>query len=339
MLTFIKKLKATCALGFVVLCAGITSQAEEITELPDISLLTPYAFFGANFNMHNVQVYGDVALYDGISGAETNISSASEIYGDLYLGTGATFTDQTGYTSSGYTITNNMDFTAALNQLTTASNTLATLTPNNEYNVIDQATVLGTTNGIADIQVFNISSINLGSGDHITFNGDVGDYYVINVMDGVAGGGDAKFSMSGDAKIGDASTAPYLILNLFDNDNWGTIAAINNFIYGTMLVPDGDATSHGVFGAVYATDNMIKIQSDANLVNQDESELFNTGFTSYAFSSPTVLPPPTDPISAPPVTLLFCLGLMLLTYRRVKWPRLSAAKTSAFDSRTQMVAT
>jgi choice-of-anchor A domain-containing protein len=226
-----------------------------VADLPDISLLTPYATFGNFLNDQNVTINGNVGI--GNNGT-LKLESPSTITGNLDLGIGAT-TGGGGFPANVTgTITTGVDFTAAQNQVQSASTALAGLTPNTTLVNVTSGQSFGAVNGIADVFVVNVSSIALGSGENLTFSGDAGDIFVLNVSGDV--------DMSGDAAISALSQASYVLINLTTGASLGNVAHIGNVINGTTLIPDATyAEFHSVNGAIFGGLGEIKLMSGAKV--------------------------------------------------------------------------
>lgn len=234
----------------VALLSPDISSAASYASLPDMSLLTPYATFGNNYNDHNVTVNGNVAISNN---GKLAVEAASTINGNVYLGTGVTKTG-TGLITG--TITTGLDFTAAQQQVFAASNTLKALIANYTLGAV---TTTQTFNAVAPVTVINMSSLTLGSGEDIFFNGGLNDYFVLNISGGLTLGGDA--SITG---IGGVQTS-HILLNLYQTLPLGTVAQVNNVINATTLIPLASATFHSVNGALYSGTNEIKLMSDATV--------------------------------------------------------------------------
>jgi hypothetical protein len=113
-------------------------------------------------------------------------------------------------------------------------------------------------NGIADVFVVDITSLNLGSGENISFVGDAGDYFVLNVSGDV--------DMNGDATIAALSQTSHVLLNLYSAASLGNVTHVGNLINGTTLIPYATyAEFHSVNGAIYSGDGEIKLMSGATV--------------------------------------------------------------------------
>lgn len=264
--------------------------AVPVTSLPDVSLLTPYATFGHSYNDHNVTVQGNAGISNNGSLA---LEAPSSITGNLYLGTGASVSGPghvLGTTFSG------LNLLAAQAQVQSASSALASLTPVDvslgAVTVPAGGVTWGTANGVVDVNVFNVASITTGGGS-ISFAGDPGDYYVLNIAGGL--------TMSGSAAIGSAALASHTFVNLYDDSgtDLGLIAMVGNVINGTLLIPYDSATLHSVSGAIWSGAPTIKLMSGARII-----------------SVPFEPPPPTVPDTAPTWILLGVAVTALATTRK-----------------------
>ncbi len=237
------------------------ARAVPVSDLPDLSLLTQYATFGNFLNDQNVTINGNVGI--GNNGV-LKLEAPSTINGNLDLGIGAT-AGGGGYPDNiTGTVTTGVDFTAAENQVQSASTSLAGLTPNVSLGSVTSGQSFGVVNGIADVFVVNMSGLALGSGENITFSGDAGDIFVLNVSGDV--------DMNGDAAISALSQASHVLLNLTTSSSLGNVAHIGNIINGTTLIPDATyAEFHSVNGAIFGGLGEIKLMSGAKV----ESVPFN----------------------------------------------------------------
>jgi len=231
-----------------------SSPAAPISALPNVSLLVPFAVFGNDVNNQNVTINGNV----GISNGGTLIHAGpSTINGDLHLGIGAT-ARQTRVAGiiTGATFTNE-NLTSAQNQVFTASSTLAGLTPNATFGTVNTSQIFGSLNGIADVTVINIATLSLASGESITFVGDPGDYFNINIS--------TDLNLSGNAFIGSTAQASHTFINITAVGNLGGVSMVGNVINGTILIPNASATFHSANGAVWGGNGEIKFQSAATI--------------------------------------------------------------------------
>ncbi|HXI71939.1 MAG TPA: hypothetical protein VNN22_16405 [Verrucomicrobiae bacterium] len=216
-------------------------------------MLTPFATFGNTYLDSNVTINGDV----GISANGTvNVMAPSTINGNLYLAAGATKIGPGAVTGSTFL---NQNLTAAQQQVFTASTLLASLVPGTLGSVVVPAAgvVYGAVNGIVDITVINVDNLTSGGGN-ITFTGDVGDYFVLNIAH--------DLDMTGSAAI-IGGLPGHLLVNLWDTtpENLGVIAHVGNVINGTTLIPYDSATFHSVNGAIYSGYGEITLMSGATV--------------------------------------------------------------------------
>jgi len=231
------------------------AKAALVTDLPVMSALTPFATFGNVYSDSAVTINGNV----GISANGTLLlASPSTINGNLYLANGATATIKGSGTVTGTTFTG-QNLTAAQNQVFSASTTLQNLTPDQSLGAVvvpGTGVTYGSVNGVADVTVINMTSLTTGGGD-ITFVGDAGDYFVLNIA--------GDLSMTGSAAI--IGLSGHLLVNLWDplGKNQGTVAHVGNVINGTTLIPYDSATFHSVDGAIYSGYGDITLMSDATV--------------------------------------------------------------------------
>jgi len=231
------------------------AQAVPVSDLPDLSLLTPYATFGNFFNDQNVTINGNAGI--GNNG-KLFLESPSSIKGNLDLGIGAT-AGGGGYPGNvGGAITTGVDLTAAQNQVQSASTSLAGLAADVTLGAVTTGQTFGAVNGVADIFVVNVASIKLGSGQNIAFSGDAGDIFVLNV----SGGED----MNGDAAISALGQASHVLINLTTTASLGKVAHIGNVLNGTTIIPDATyAEFHSVNGAIFGGLGEIKLMSGSKV--------------------------------------------------------------------------
>lgn len=263
------------------------ARAAAITDLPDMSLLTPYAVFGYGVNLNLATVNGDVGIAN--RGVLT-ISQPSSITGDVTLGTGATL--HNSGTIGG--TTSHQDMTAAKAQVLSASQTLAGLAP--DY-TLASLTTTHTFNAVGDVTVIDIGTI--GGSGNVVLSGSSSDVFVINVS------GAVSFTGSTGVSGIDASR---VLFNLDQNltngacstsHDFGTVTHINDVLNATTLIPCNSATFHSVNGAIFANNTgTITLMSGAHM-------------TQVPFSPPS---PPTVP--EPATLTLFGTGLALVAGRR-----------------------
>ncbi len=246
-----------------IVCFGSLAQAVPVTELPDIGLLTPYATFGNNYNDSLVTINGN----SGISNNGTlALAAPSTINGNLYRGTNSTESGPGHVTGTTFL---NQDLTAAQNQVFTASTALRALTADQTLTNINSSMIFGIVNGIADVYVVDVTGTITAN---VSFIGDPGDYFVLNVN---------KMALTGSDAIGSLAQASNTFVNLYGDGNLGTVAHIGNIIDGTILIPNAtSATFHSENGAIYSGTGKITLMSGATV--------------NYApFQPPTSVPEPS----------------------------------------------
>lgn len=286
-------LKANLVFTLVALpvLTSATAKAVMTSALPNMDLLTPYATFGNFFNDNNVTINGNA----GISNyGKLLLEAPSSITGKLDLGIGAT-TGGGGYPANvGGPITTGIDFTAAQNQVFSASNTLAGFAP--DQTLASLSTGMNFT-GNGAVKVVNITgNVDLGSGEHITFSGGANEYLVLNVF--------GDLDMGGDAMIGTLAQASHILLNLRNPGSLGNVTHVGNLINATTLIPLATyAEFHSTNGAIYGGfggDGAVNQGGPAG-----EIKLMSDSTVNYVpFDNP---PPPVIP---EPTTMLFGAALV-----------------------------
>jgi choice-of-anchor A domain-containing protein len=128
----------------------------------------------------------------------------------------------------------------------------------------DTSVALGTVNGVADIHVVHISSLNMNS-DVLSLTGDASDYFLFNVM------GNFVFSDS-QVQLSGGLTAAHVLFNFPAAGTQTTDVLINKsttVFNGTILSPDLDGFEveyHNpgtLNGAIIARN--VNVHSDFNL--------------------------------------------------------------------------
>lgn len=247
--------RTSLALGAaMVLLSPAVTQAVPISALPDLSPLTPYAFFGNNLNVNLATVYGNVGISDN---GTIKISAPSGITGRLDLGSGVS-THIAG--TIGGPINTGVSLSTAQDLVGTASSMLQGFTSDYNQSKVTTAQTFNALNPDA-VTVIDLGSISLGGSDTITLNGGTNDYFVVNVSNGVAFTGSSGIFGSGGV---DPS---HILLNFYSSALTGTVAHINDVLQGTMFVPNSGPTFHSVNGAIYGGGQQITIMSGATLTS------------------------------------------------------------------------
>ncbi len=128
------------------------------------------------------------------------------------------------------------------------------MTPNQTFTNINSSTTFGTINGIADVYVIDITGTLTSN---ISFVGDPGDYFVLNVN---------KMDLTGSDAIGSLAQSSHTFVNLYGGGDLGTVAHIGNVIDGTIFVPNATkATFHSENGAIYSGLGQITLMSGATV--------------------------------------------------------------------------
>ncbi len=246
--TISKKICICLLMLLSILGFGNLVQAGSIADLPDMGLLTPYATFGYNYNDSLVTIKGDSGISNN---GKLSLAAPSAIDGDLYRGTGSSISGPGSVTGTTFL---NQDLSAAQNQVFSASSALLLLSPNQTFNNVNSSMTFGTVNGKADVYVIDITGTLTSN---ISFVGDAGDYFVLNVN---------KMDLTGSDAIGSQELASHTFVNLYGSGNLGTVAHIDNVIDGTIFVPNAtSATFHSENGAIYSGFGQITLMSGATV--------------------------------------------------------------------------
>jgi hypothetical protein len=247
--------------AITLVCFGVfqpsTARAASISDLPKVDALLPYTVFGNDTFLNLATVNGNVGVS---ANGNFKMSAPSVINGRLDEDTGVTNSIDNGATITGG-IHTPVNLAAAQAQVFSASTTLAGLTPSTTLgavNVPAGGVTFGTVDGIADVNVINMTSLTSGNGN-ISLVGDPGDFWVLNIS--------GALSLTGSAAIGSISQAANTFVNLDDTSgaDLGTVAHINNVINGMVLIPFDKATFHSMNGATWSGDGLITFMSGATI--------------------------------------------------------------------------
>jgi choice-of-anchor A domain-containing protein len=239
--------------GLALCCAagalGASTQAATLTQLPDISLLTPYVELGKSMVESLTVVHGNVAVANG---GKLQNNAPSYIYGDVYLGTSAHYSGPGHLVGSKHT---GLNLTAAQNQVYAASATLGGLTPNVTFG--SQLTSgLSYNVGAGSVQVVNRTrGLNLNNAN-IALTG--AGYLVLNVA--------SSFSLTGTASIlaGAGADLTHILINYTGT---GTVSThIGDVVDGYFFMPNAAANLDGSWnGGLYGGSGTITLLSNAGL--------------------------------------------------------------------------
>ena len=249
---------AAVAVGFLI--PGQQARAVALTDLPDLSSLTPFATFGNFYNDSLVTVHGNAGIS---ANGELLLAAPSTIDGNLFLGVGATVSGPGIVTGTTFI---NQNLTTAQSTVYSASTTLKNLAADV---TLGDVTSGQSFSGNGAVKVIDMNSLTLGSGN-ITLTGGANDFFVLNIAHGL--------SLTGSASIvGSGVDASHILVNLYDSSgaNLGVIAHVGDVINGSLLIPYDAATLHSENGAIWSGNKEITLMSGAQV-------------TSVPFSPPTV---------------------------------------------------
>lgn len=238
----------------VPLLVAAWAQAAPLASLPNVNPLLPYATFGSQYVENNATTIGNAGIANG---GNLVLGTAVSISGRLDLGIGASMSGSA--TIAGGTFAG-LDFAAAQSLVSSASSALAGLPPTATYGSLVAATTLGATNGVDDVQVFNLGTVNLAGSNALTLVGDPGDFFVLNTPD---------VNLNGHAVIGSAAQAARTWINLYDDSgsDLGHLAWANSHVYGTVLIPHDSAQVMGtVSGAIWSGSGTLTLMTSAAVI-------------------------------------------------------------------------
>ena len=243
----------TCVLlSLAVLLAAGSAKATSPGDLPDLTPLLPYTFFGNDGFLNLATVNGNVGIS---ANGSFQMSAPSFVNGRIDADAGVTLNiaDLT-HVSGGISTGVNLAVQQAL--VFSASNILRNLSA--DYTLGNVTTAQTFTAAAGGVTVIDMNSLSLGGSNNITFSGGPNDIFVLNIAHGVA--------LTGSSIIGAGVDPSHILLNFYDNSgNLGTVAHIGNVLNGTLFVPFDSATFHSMNGAIWAGNGLITLMSGATL--------------------------------------------------------------------------
>ena len=275
--------RALHLLCFLAICRGLVTPQASAQNFIGLGEAANYAVLGANVNLHNVSVTGDVGV--AANGA-LNIGGPSELHGNAYLGAGTTFSNNgllDGILIQPYAINQ------ALADAISASQNAATLSPNLVFSSITNSLVIQAAGAQTVVNV--TGDLDLSSGEYVHFDGIDGQKLILNIYGG--------FTLGGDASIrglpGSGIDAGDILINMVGTGDTVT-TGINNNVEGTMLTINRAVAAHNFTGAVLGGNLEIRLTSGATVQG-------------IAYVPIAYVPEPSS-------MLLFALGGFLLISRR-----------------------
>ena len=234
------------------LLCGETARALTPFTPSDIGLLTPYAQFGNSEDESLVTIHGNVGIS---AGGTLHVFSPSQIYGDVFVDTNATLTDdQANFSNIHGTIHRNQNLAATQNQVFTASAKWDTFTPDQSFSNLN-STQNFTNNVAGTALVVDITNLSLNNAN-ITFSGM--GYLVLNVS--------GSFTLQGTAGIlANGGTSPsHIFINYTGTSTLTT--KVGDTIDGYLLVTKASATLDGGFvGGIYSGKGKVTLMSGATV--------------------------------------------------------------------------
>lgn len=226
--------------------------------------LTVFGFDNTDINLSNATVTGNVGV---TTGGSLEVMSPSTVNGNVYLEPGVPLRLDGHVTG---TIDHNADLSQEAADVRNLINNFTSLPPDQTYATWDSSRTITCSGSQTVIQV---GSVNLSSGDHITFSGNC--TFIINVT--------GSFQMGGDATIGASGDQSRAYINLLGTGT--AMTHVGNFIYGTVLTLNRDITFHGMFGKIFSGGDRVTLMSGARLVD-------TCTMTPTPSPTPTVTPTP-----------------------------------------------
>jgi hypothetical protein len=214
-----------------------------VPGLPSLGRAAAYTIFALNgpssggkqtVSFSSGTDYGKVAV---AAGATMQLQAPSTINGNLYVDFGGLVS---GPGKVNGTRNTNQDLSGAQSDALNASSQAASLAPNVTFSNI---TANKTVNGVAGLNVINISGkINLNNAS-LTLNGPPNAFFVVNVAGSITLGGSGGIVASG------GMPASHLLINMTGIGGNLVSTQVGNVIQGTLLGPNAGGTLRGSVGA------------------------------------------------------------------------------------------
>ncbi len=209
----------------------------QTTSYPTLEPSSPFALFaldGVNKQqgtLSGVTVNGNVAVAPG---ASLVTQTASTVTGNMYLGSGASFTGPltvSGTTQTGVNLTSARLIAGVVNALA------GVLRPNSSYASVSANT---TVIGVAGLNVVSVKgNINLSNAT-LTLSGPSNAFFVLDV------GGSVTLSGTGAIKVGGSVPSTRVLINMTGGGAINTGAG--TIVEGTLLGPTSGGSLSGGFG-------------------------------------------------------------------------------------------
>jgi hypothetical protein len=214
-----------------------------VPGLPSLGRATPYTIFALNgpssggkqtATFSSGTDYGKVAV---AAGAALQLQAPFTINGNLYVDSGGSVSGPGKVNGTRFT---NQDLSGARDDALNASSQAASLAPNLTFSNI---TANKTVNGVAGLNVVNITGkINLNNAS-LTLNGPANAFFVVNVAGSITLGGSGGIFASG------GMPASHLLINMTGSGSNLLSMQVGNVIQGTLLGPNVGGTLRGSVGA------------------------------------------------------------------------------------------
>lgn len=232
---------------------GSAAWAALITDLPDMSPLTPFAVFGNKLNLKNVTIGDPAAKGDvGVSKNGTiTLDATGTINGDVYLDNPSSSTLNGTYGS----LNVDVDLSAAQSLVSSASSTLEGLTADQTYTTWNTTQTIAGNGGVNVLSITGDIGLNNAT---VTLTGGPNDIFVINL--------EGKFEVKGAGKIiaGSGMDASRILINVIGTlggPGGNVVKGENCEVHGTFLVTarQVDIKGSSIFGAIYGGTSEIKL--------------------------------------------------------------------------------
>jgi hypothetical protein len=224
--------------ALVFFCAFTAKAVVPLADLPDISLLRPYAEFGNQESDFGGEIFGDVGVSSG-----GNLQLSSYMSGNVFVASGATVQGRPAYG----TVFTDQNLTATQNQVFSASSAFSRLPADRTFSTLTSDQSFSAPAGTAlVVDVTNLDLIN----QYIDFSGS-GDL-VLNVS--------GSFNLEG---IGATIFGDYS--NVFVNYTGSSTLQMSGgaAIAGALFIPTADATLgvRLIGDGLYAGTGIINLES------------------------------------------------------------------------------